>query len=265
MALTAVLASGRATALAAASPSADEIVRRSVANNDRNWEVAPQYTCQEQDVIIQHGKKTIRSYQDFMIDGWPYQKLVAENGEPLSPARARIQEQKLKREIARRQHESAAEKDQHLQKYLRARRQDHELMQQMITAFDFKLLGQQTVDARRCYVLEGTPRPDYRPINRDTQVLKGMRGTLWVDMDQYQWVKVHAEVFRPVAYGLFIARVEPGTEITLDQGPVGGGIWLPTRFEQDVKATVLLFWSHNSSDHETYWDYRRTGGSQAAR
>ncbi len=264
IALAAALAAGRATALAATGLTAEEIVKRSVATNDLNWKVAPQYTYFEKDVIVRKGKKTVRSYEDLMVDGWPYQKLVAENGQLLSSARARAEEGKLKEEIVRRQRESAAEREQHIQKYLRERRQDHELMQQMIKAFDFKLLGQETVNGHRCYVLEGLPRPDYRPINRDTAVLKGMRGTLWVDTEHYQWVKVHAEVFRSVAFGLFLAHVEPGTEFTLEQGPVGGGIWLPTRFDQNVNANILFFWSHKYSDDETYWDYRRTGQIQTA-
>ena len=49
-----------------------------------------------------------------------------------------------------------------------------------------------------------------------------MRGKMWIDTRQYQWVKVHAEVFRPVAFGLFIAHVEPGTEFTLEESPIGG-------------------------------------------
>jgi hypothetical protein len=265
MALTAGLATVGLAAHALASPTADEIVKRSVANNEHNWEVAPRYTYKEEDAITKHGHQTVRSYEDLMIDGWPYQKLVGENGKPLSPARAEAEEQKLEQEIVRRQHESAAEREPQIQKYRQERRQNHELMQQMIKAFRFKLLGEETVNGRRCYVLDGTPRPDYRPPNRDTQVLKGMRGKLWVDTEQYQWVKVHAEVFRPVSFGLFIARVEPGTQITLEQAPVGGGIWLPTRFEQQVKVTVLFFWSHNSSDLETYWDYRRADELAATR
>jgi hypothetical protein len=252
-----LLASSSARALPATQPTADEIVQRSLRNNNHDWEVAPDYTYLEKDVIAKHGKRTVRSYEDLMIDGWPYQKLVAENGKTLSPAEARAEEQKLQQETVHRNHESAAQRAQHIEAYRRERRQDHELMQQMLKAFNFKLLGQETVNGHRCYVLEGIPRPDYRPINRDTEVLKGMRGTLWVDTEKYQWVKVHAEVYRPVAFGLFIARVKPGTEFTLEQGPVGGGIWLPTHFDEEVRASILFFWSHNLSDHQTYWDYQQ--------
>ncbi len=265
MVMAVVLATGTGKPLAAVGLSAEEIVRRSVATNDLNWKVAPQYTYLERDVVLKGGTKTLCAYRNLMIDGWPYQELVAKNGKPLSPAQAWSEEQKLRWQIVHRPRESTAEREWQIQKYLRERRQDHELMLQMIQAFDFRLLGEETVNGHRCYVLKGTPRPDYRPIDRDTQVLKGMRGKLWVDTREFQWVKVHAEVFRPVAFGLIVARVRPGTEITLEQGPVGGGIWLPTRFEQNVRATVLFFWSHNRSEVDSYWDYQREGPSQTAR
>jgi hypothetical protein len=137
-------------------------------------------------------------------------------------------------------------------------------MGQMAKAFDYTLTGEETVNGRRCFVLSATPKPSYQPINRDTRVLKGMRGRLWIDEQDYQWVKVHAEVFRPVAFGLFIAHVQLATEFTLEQRPVEGNLWLPSHFEVRVNASVL-WWSRNSVDDETYTDYRRAGGEPVAR
>jgi hypothetical protein len=133
----------------------------------------------------------------------------------------------------------------------------------MVKAFNFTLLGEETVNGRRCFVLDAAPRPDYEPRNRETKVLKGMRGKLWVDAEQYQWVKVSAEVFRPVAFGLFIAHVQPGTEFTLEQEPVTERIWLPTRFSMRVKARILIL-SRNSSDEEIYSAYHLSGETHAA-
>ncbi|HLY20412.1 MAG TPA: hypothetical protein VKR61_24465 [Bryobacteraceae bacterium] len=86
-----------------------------------------------------------------------------------------------------------------------------------------------------------------------------MRGKMWIDEQQYQWVKVQAEVFRPVTFGLFVAQVEPGTEFALEQKPVAPNLWLPSHFSMQVKARVLRYWSHNSADDETYWDYKPAG------
>lgn len=134
-------------------------------------------------------------------------------------------------------------------------------MAEMVRAFDYKLEGEDTINGRRCFVLQATPKAGYQPPSRETQVLKGMRGKMWVDAAQYQWVRVHAEVFRPVSFGLFIARVKPGTEFTLEQSPVQGNLWLPSHFSMAVRARVLIS-SRNYRDDESYWDYRPAADRQ---
>jgi hypothetical protein len=240
----------------AAGPDAQELVRRSVENNEKNWKAAPEYSFTESDVIVKGGQTTRRTYRVVMIDGSPYNQVLAENGEPLTGARAATEQQKLQQETARRRAETPAVRQRRIAAYQRERRQDHALMREMTKAFDFKLTGQESVNGHDCYVLVAEPRAGYRPINRDTRVLTGMRGNMWIDSREHQWVKVRAEVYRPVSFGLFIAHVQPGTEFTLEEGPVAQGIWLPVRFATKVRATVLL-WSRNSTDDETYSNYHR--------
>jgi hypothetical protein len=238
------------------APDVRALVRRSVANNDRNWKAAPQYTFTERDVITKSGKTTRREYRVFTIAGSQYNQLIAENGEPLTGARAAAERKKLEQETARRNSETPAARARRVAQYQRERRQDHELMNEMVKAFDFKLAGRAQMNGRDCWVLDATPRAGYRPATHETKVLTGMRGRMWIDTREYQWVKVHAEVFRPVAFGLFIAHVQPGTEFTLEEAPIGQGLWMPARLITKVHATALMFWSQNSVDDETYTDYR---------
>lgn len=248
--------------LPAQNPSA--IVQRSVANTNHDWAVAPQFDFTEHDIIIKHGVTTVNTYQVLMIDGTPYNKLTMENGRPLSAGEAAEQDRELQQEIAIRRHQSAASRDRRVAEYQRERRQDNELMGQMAKAFDYTLEGEETIDGHRCFVLAAAPKPSYVPINRDTKVLKGMRGKLWIDEKDYQWVRVRAEVFRPVTFGLFIAHVQPGTEFMLEQRPVEGNLWLPAHFEVKVNASVL-WWSRNSVDNETYSNYHRAEQPSMAR
>ena len=249
-----------ASVLCAAPPDAREIVRRSVANTLADWNAAPQYDFTERDVIT--GKaRMVKTYRVIMIDGSPYNELIKANGHSLGPARAAAERRKLQQEIARRRRETPSERRQRVARYNRERRQDNQLLEEMIKAIDFKVVGEDIVEGRRCFVLAGAPRPGYRPTSRDTKVLKGMRGKMWIDEQAYQWVKVDAEVFRPVAFGLFIAKVEPGTEFTLEQQPFQGNLWLPSHFSVTVKATILWYWPHNSTDDETYSNYTRDSQS----
>ena len=242
--------------LATPVPNASQIVERSVANTNRDWAAAAQFSFTERDLIVKNGVKTVKTYRDEMLDGSPYNKLLAINDEPLSGSAAAAEDRKLQREKIHRQNESSTARQKRISAYSRERRQDHALLSEMARAFDSKLVGEETVDGRQCYLLSATPRPDYQPVSRDTKVLKGMRGRLWIDAKDYQWVKVQAEVFRPVTFGLFIAHVEPGTAFTLEERPLEGSLWLPLHFSVRVKAKVLMF-PRNSLDEETYSDYRR--------
>lgn len=236
--------------------TAAQIVQRSVVNTRADWTEAPQFDFTEHDVIVKNGVRTEQTYQVLMIDGSPYDKMLAIDGHPLSPSETAKENRKLAQEIKRRRRESAAARQDRIADYQKQRHQDHELMAQMVQAFDYQLLGIETVDGHQCFVLSASPRPGYEPINRETKVLKGMRGKLWIDTEQYQWVKVLAEVFRPVAFGFFIAKVDPGTEFILEQQPVEGNLWLPSHFNMIVKAKIF-FYSRNSTDDETYTGYRR--------
>jgi hypothetical protein len=258
-----LLASASAGPLLALTP-VEEIVRRSVENTNADWAAAAQYSFTERDVVTKHGKQSVKTFEVIMIEGSPYQKLIAIDDSKLARAQAEIEQKKLQQEIARRRKETAGDRQKRIEQYQKERRQDHALLMEMVKAFDFSLVGQKIMKGRRCFVLTATPKSSYEPKSRETKVLKSMRGEMWIDTEQYQWVKVHAEVFRPVAFGLFIANVKPGTEFTLEEVPVQKNIWLPSHFSTQVKASILMF-SNQSADDETYSNYRPADETRAGK
>ena len=235
-------------------PDAREIVRRSVAVLEQDWKRAPEYSYTDRDAESKDGSRTVRTSKVYMIDGSPYYRLIALNDEPLSPRQEAREEAKLQAAIARREKESASARAGRIAQYVKERRQDHMLMREMVNAFDFKVRGETEMEGHRVYVLAAGPRPGYHPPTLETRALTGMRGTLWVDVETYQWVKVEAEVFKPVSVALFIAKVRPGTSFLFEQAPVADGLWLPRHFHTRVVASIL-WWQHNSTEDETYTGY----------
>ena len=128
-------------------------------------------------------------------------------------------------------------------------------MSQMAIAFTFHLAGEENVAGRPAYVLIASPKPGYRPINRQAKVLIGMQGKMLIDKHEFHWAKVEAEVIHPVTFAGFLARVGPGTRFELEKEPVNGTlrgtIWQPKRFEVHVAASVL-FWQRNSTTIDTF-------------
>jgi hypothetical protein len=242
--------------LLAQQPDGQEIVRRSVAAQTADWKAAPNYSFVERDTVAKHGAATSKTYEVLMIDGSQYNKLIAAGGRPLSSGEQAEEDRKIQQEIQRRKQESPSARAKRVAKYQRERQQDHALMMEMAEAFSFKLAGSEKVDGHDTWVLEATPKPGYQPKTRDTKVLTGMKGKLWVDKEQYHWVKVDAEVFKPVSFYGFLAKVGPGTRFILENEPVAGGVWLPKHFAVKVNSSTLGFINHDSNNDETYRDYQ---------
>jgi hypothetical protein len=233
----------------------DAIIQRSVEANKRDWDAAPEFDCLERD----RGSDGSKTYEDTMILGSPYQRLVAINGKPLTPEQTAAEKQKLEQTISQRKNESPQERSERIAKYEKERKRNHLLMEQMVKAFTFKLAGNTNLDGHEVYVLKATPRGDYRPPNMETEALTGMGGKLWIDRASSQWVKVEAQVMHPVSIAGFLAQVEPGTRFELEKQPVAPGIWLPRHFAMRARAKILYMIPHRDQEDDTYFDCHNAG------
>jgi hypothetical protein len=232
------------------------IIQRSAEANKRDWQAVPEFDNDERD----RNKDGDKTYSVTMLYGTPYQRLIAINGHPLTADRQKEQQKKYEDEAAKRQHESPEERSKRMAKYQAERKRDQTMLEQMTKAFDFHLTGNRTLRGHKVYVLKATPRKGYRPPDRNSQVLTGMEGTLWVDRDTFQWVKVEAHVMHPVRIEGFFAEVEPGTRFELEKNPVSDNIWMASHFSMKSSAKVMLLVPHHSAEDDTYFNYRRGAG-----
>jgi hypothetical protein len=246
-------------AASAAQTDPHVIMEHSVQAIEADWKADPDYECLERDQEISGGSKT---FQDLMIMGSPYERLVAVNDKPVSPSQQEEQKSRLEETVQRRRNETEQARGRRIAKYRESRERDHLFLQQLSKAFNFTLVGQQEMGGYNVYVLKAVPRPGYQPPNLEAEVLKGMQGTLWIDTKTYQWVKVEAKVMHPVWIEGFVAKVTPGTEFELERMPVEDNIWLPKHFAMRGRAKILFFFNHNSSEDETYYDYRKIAPNQ---
>lgn len=235
------------------------IVQKSVQANSRDWNEAPKYDYEEKDRDTQ-GTKT---YEVTDVLGTPYERLIAINGKELSSAQKAEQQKKYAQMLAQRKAESSSQRAKRIAKYQADRRRDHAMLEQLTKAFNFKLEGEEELAGHKVYVLNATPRPGYQPPNRDTQVLLGMEGKLWIDEASSQWVKVEAHVIRPVRIEGFLAQVEPGTHFELSKTPVSEDIWLPEHYAMSASAKVFFVVPHHSQEDETYFNYHKRQNSSA--
>jgi hypothetical protein len=231
------------------------IIQRSSEANERDWSAVPQFDDFERD----RNKDGDKTYDVTMLSGSPYERLIAINGHSLSAARQKEEQDKYQRAVSERQHESADERAKRIAKYEAERKRDHTLIQQMTAGFDFHLIGKRTLNGFNVYVLRATPRHGYKPPDRDSEVLTGMEGTLWIDQKTFQWVKVEAHVIHSVRIEGFLAEVEPGTNFEVEKRPVTDDIWMASHYSMRANARIMLMFPHRDQEDVTYSNYRKAG------
>jgi len=235
------------------------IIRQSSEANERDWAAVPQYDNAERD----RDKNGDRTYDVTILYGSPYERLIAVNGQNLSAAKQKEEQEKYEKAVAERQHESAEQRSKRMAKYQAERKRDHTLIQQMTAGFDFHLMEKRTLNGYKVYVLKATPRHGYKPPDRDSEVLTGMEGTLWIDQKTFQWVKVEAHVIHPVRIEGFLAEVEPGTHFEVEKRPVSNDIWMATHYSMKSNAKIMLLFPHRGQEDDSYFNYRKASQSPA--
>lgn len=236
-----------------ADPDIDTIVEHSIATNEADWRDEPSYDHWERDDSGGEAK----TYQVLMIDGTPYDRLVAINDQPLSPSKERDEQQKLEKVLAKRRSESASQRTRRVAEYTRQHDRVRALFRELGRAFNFTLQGERQIESRTVYVLAATPRSDYKPPGADARALAGMNAEFLIDTETFHWVSVSARVRQPVSLFGILMRLEPGTFLELEKAPVGDGVWQISHLAMRSQAKILALVPHGSYEDDRYYNYAK--------
>src|SRR5690349_7174784 len=120
-----------------------------------------------------------------VLGGRPYEKLVERDDKPLPAKEARKEQEKADKESAKRQHESASDKAKEDQDHAQERRYLREIPE----VFTLTLQDTEQIGGRPVWVIGAQPKPGYKPKMKRAEILTHLRGKIWVDQADYQWVK----------------------------------------------------------------------------
>ena len=234
-----------------------DMVRRSIVTGDRSYKAGQQYTYTERDEekrLGSHGRvksTEVDVSKVVFINGEPFEQLVEHNGGPPTPSEQKKEQDK----IQKRRNETGTQRAARLRKETSERAFLHEVPE----AFDFKLIGEETINGRPAYVLAATPHPGYQPRSKQANMFSKVQGKLWVDKEDFGWMKIDAQVMQPFAMGFFLARVQKGSRIHFEQIRVAPGVWLPKRIEVCADAKIMFVKNYDMNEVITYSNYQKAG------
>jgi hypothetical protein len=242
-----------------------EIIRRVAAHQEENEKKKRDYTYEEKVLekkLDGHGDVTSNETSGFdvmVIYGEHVQRQVSKDDKPLPPKDAAQEEEKIDKLIAKYKNETEDQRAKRLEKAEKSRREGRDFVKEIADAFNFTMLPPETVDGRALYVIQGEPKPGYEPHSKNGKFLTKFRGKIWIDQNEYQWVKADLETIDTISFGWFVARLHKGTHLYIEQTRINDEVWLPKLVRLKLGARVALFKDLSYDVTQTYSDYKKFG------
>jgi hypothetical protein len=230
-----------------------QIVSASVAATEQSWQARGSYTYTERDENRRLDARGQVKSDDvdvtrmILVNGARFEQLLEHNGQPSSIEDLRKQDEGLEKL----KHETSEERAARLRKD----QENRSFFQEVLSAFDFQLVGEEIADGRPAYVLQAMPHPGYQAHGKYGKMFSKVEGKLWVDKQDFGWIKVEGQVTQSFSMGLFVARVQRGSHIILEQTCVGDGVWVPKHIEVRARARILFLENLDIERILTYSDY----------
>jgi hypothetical protein len=240
-----------------------DLVRRAMENDQENYLKQKDLTHIERQKIEHLDgdgklKKTeIVTKEILILYGDRMERVIERDDKPLSPEEKRKEDEKFDKEVGNLQKESEEQRQKRIAKYEEQSKKEREFVQEVANAFNFKLESEEMVNGRPAYVVTGEPRKDYHPSTREGKILAKTRGKMWIDIASTHWVKLDVEFTDTVSFGWVLARVRPGTRVSIEQHLFRDDVWVPNDVKFKLDARVGVFKQLYQNIDVTFRDWRK--------
>lgn len=247
----------------AAEPDPLEIVQKALDfsrrddNAYKNYTITQQVFERELDDSGNVTSTTTKTYENFMLYGEPYRRLIQRNGQPLPSGEERKEQQKYESARQSRKKESPEQRKERIAEYEQKVAKRREMLDEVARAFAFRHLGSETIDGMDAWILEAKPRPDYKPSSYRTSFFTSMEGKFWISKQYHRLLKVDAVTTGPVTFGWFLAKLGPGTRIAFEQARLEDGVWVMKRLKFSYQLRIALVKKVHSEMETVMTGFRR--------
>ncbi|MBI1740747.1 MAG: hypothetical protein HY233_07220 [Acidobacteriales bacterium] len=240
-----------------------ELLRRVAEKDLENEKRLRDYTYiqrEEERKLDGHGKvKKIesRTSEVLVVYGEQVQRKIAKDDKLLSADETKKEEERIQKITDKRKNESDSDRRKRLEKEEKDREEGRKFVLEIADAYNFRLAGSELLDGRETWALDANPRPGYEPKRREAKVLPKLRGRIWIDKAEAQWVKFDVTTTDTISFGLFLARIHKGTRIVVETTRVNEEVWLPKHVAVHIDLRLALLKNYDVDVEQTFRDYKK--------
>lgn len=200
---------------------ANQIVKRLVEAQTKNWEQARQYAYTEELTNFEFDKtgKPVQNgasvWEVIFVEGLEYKKLISRDGKPLD-AKAQAKEDKKMQQTAEERRKQRRGGLFHPSVSVGG-------AVDFLTLFDNRLLGEEELRGRKAWIVESTPKAGYVPAKQPEKDVLSWRHKYWIDEAENFTLKTEDTVIGDHIF------MKPGSVITEEFEKINNDAWLRVR------------------------------------
>lgn len=225
---------------------------------------------------VKKEKVTVYEVFPFVDYGW-VEKLVSENGVPLSPERAAKEEKRVAEELEKAEREAPKNRQKREQKRAerRAKRRakagdksksgggeeeddDDVEISTFLRACEFFSPRRERFRERDVIVFDFKPRAGFKPSSTGEAIVSKLSGVIWIDPVERQVMRLEARLVDSFKMGGgLVASIKPGSAFVFERTRLADGVWMPVFSQVNASARVFLFAGMSVNETREFSDYKR--------
>lgn len=212
-------------------------------------------------------KETVKTLEVFPLPNRAsIQKLISENGVPLSQDRAAKEDKRVQDEFVKAEREKdkdaqkAAERraERERQKAKSQQDEDEDLeISQFFRHCEFISPRRERFQDRETIVFDFRAKPGFKPSTRQESLISKLVGVVWIDPIDKQVARLEARLAEgfKMAGGLLVS-LRPGAALVWEQTRLNEGIWMPRFAQINLSVKVLVFGGGDINQTVEWSDYK---------
>jgi hypothetical protein len=131
-------------------------------------------------------------------------------------------------------------------------------VREVADAYNFHLVGTETLGGRDAWVIDATPRPGYEPHMKDAKFLPKFRFRAWIDKTDAAVDQVGYRLHRHGVRRDCSWRASTKARASMiEQTRVNDEVWLPQHVGLKIDARLALLKEYHVELEQTFRDYKR--------
>jgi hypothetical protein len=233
-----------------------EVNQRSSEKVEKDYMYRSVQTHEEADG---HGgvKKTeTMEYDIFWVNGVPVHRLTKKNGKELSADEQKKEGEQIDKQVARAKERRAKADEKGSETDPRGH--DVVTVSRLLELGSFTNARRVQLNGRDTIAVDFMGDPKAKTRSRFEEVIRDMAGTAWVDEQDKVLVKAQGHFVNSFKVGAgMVANIQKGTKFEGEWRKINDEVWLPSMFDGQGAARVLVFFHFNGSLRAVNSDYRK--------